>query len=37
MKAEGGFIKGIRLLGLTFSNFIKEEPIGKPVQLIIDF
>lgn len=32
----GGFSKGIRLLGLTVSNFIHDE-IGKPVQLVIEF
>ena len=32
----GGFSKGIRLLGLTVSNFKKEE-IVKPVQLVIEF
>ncbi len=33
---EGGFIKGIRLLGLTVSNFYVDE-IKRPVQLTIDF
>jgi len=37
IKAEGGFMKGIRLLGLTFSNFVKNETTDKPVQLVIDF
>lgn len=32
----GGFSKGIRLLGLTVSNF-KHEEIAKPVQLVIEF
>ena len=36
LKAEGGFIKGIRLLGLNVSNFLQEE-VKKPVQLTIDF
>lgn len=36
LKLEGGFIKGIRLLGLTVSNFIQKEN-SKPVQLTIDF
>lgn len=36
LKAEGGFIKGIRLLGLTVSNFMQEE-VKKPVQLVIEF
>ena len=36
LKAEGGFIKGIRLLGLTVSNFIQEE-VKKPLQLVIEF
>jgi DNA polymerase-4 len=36
MTAEGGFIKGIRLLGLTLSNFIQELS-NKPVQLTIKF
>lgn len=36
LKSSGGFNQGIRLLGLTVSNFIHDE--GKnPVQLIIDF
>ncbi|MDX1283556.1 MAG: DNA polymerase IV, partial [Draconibacterium sp.] len=37
MKAEGGFIKGIRLLGLTFSNFIHETANNKPIQLVLNF
>jgi DNA polymerase-4 len=32
----GGFSKGIRLLGLTVSNFIQDET-GTPVQLVIEF
>lgn len=36
MKAGGGFAKGVRLLGLTFSNFIGHEK-SVPVQLTIDF
>jgi len=36
LKKDGGFSKGIRLLGLTVSNFWHEE-ISKPVQLIIEF
>lgn len=36
LKAGGGFSKGIRLLGLTVSNFLREE-VSKPVQLAIDF
>lgn len=36
LKKGGGFSKGIRLLGLTVSNFIHDE-IGKPVQLVIEF
>jgi DNA polymerase-4 len=36
LNSEGGFIKGIRLLGLTVSNFLQEE-VRKPVQLTIDF
>jgi DNA polymerase-4 len=32
----GGFSKGIRLLGLTVSNFMHDE-IAKPVQLVIEF
>ncbi len=37
MKIEGGFIKGVRLLGLTLSNFTKQTEKKKPVQLIIEF
>jgi len=37
LTSEGGFIKGIRLLGLTLSNFIHEEPAKEAVQLVIDF
>lgn len=36
IKAEEGFIKGIRLLGLSVTNFQQEE-VKKPVQLTIDF
>jgi DNA polymerase-4 len=36
LKKGGGFSKGIRLLGLTVSNFIEEE-VKKPVQLVIEF
>ena len=36
LKSGGGFSKGIRLLGLTVSNFLQEE-IKKPVQLTIEF
>lgn len=36
LKSEGGFIKGIRLLGLTVSNFVQEE-VKKAVQLVIEF
>lgn len=36
LNAGGGFSKGIRLLGLTVSNFLQEE-VAKPVQLTIDF
>lgn len=35
--AETGFSRGIRLLGLTLSNFTYEENTGKPVQLVIEF
>lgn len=35
LKAEDPFVKGVRLLGLTISNF-KEEDAG-PVQLTLDF
>lgn len=37
MKVDGGFVKGIRLLGLTLSNFISHEEEMRPVQLIIEF
>ena len=37
LKAEGGFAKGIRLLGLTLSNFLHEEPARQAVQLLIEF
>ena len=41
MTKEGGFLKGVRLLGLTVSNFRAEEAekeeAAKPVQLVIDF
>ncbi len=38
MKLEGGFIKGIRLLGLTLSNFIHDEDEkNEAVQLVIEF
>ncbi len=36
LKTGGGFSKGIRLLGLTVSNFKKEE-VDQPVQLTIEF
>jgi len=36
LKSGGGFSKGIRLLGLTVSNFKKEEAY-QPVQLTIEF
>jgi DNA polymerase-4 len=36
LKKGGGFSKGIRLLGLTVSNFLQEE-IKRPVQLVIEF
>jgi DNA polymerase-4 len=38
---DGEYKKGVRLLGLTVSNFYTEqteiEPVAKPVQLVIDF
>jgi len=34
---EGGFAKGIRLLGLTLSNFIQEVSRKEAVQLVIEF
>ncbi len=37
MNIEGGFTKGIRLLGLTLSNFINQKEEKKAVQLLIDF
>lgn len=37
MTIDGGFVKGIRLLGFTLSNFINESDEKKPVQLIINF
>ncbi|WP_319478801.1 DNA polymerase IV [uncultured Draconibacterium sp.] len=37
MRSEGGFIKGIRLLGLTLSNFLHEQEGEKGVQLVIEF
>lgn len=37
MKSEGGFVKGIRLLGLTLSNFLHEQEGEKGVQLVIEF
>ena len=41
MTKEGGFQKGVRLLGLTVSNFrageAEKEVVAKPVQLVIDF
>lgn len=36
LKSGDGFSKGIRLLGLTVSNFVQEEH-SRPVQLTIDF
>lgn len=36
LKSGGGFSKGIRLLGLTVSNF-QQEDIFKPFQLVIEF
>ena len=36
VKSEGGFIKGIRLLGLTFSNFFEENK-SVPQQLTLNF
>jgi DNA polymerase-4 len=36
LKKGGGFSKGIRLLGLTVSNFMQQET-RKPVQLVIEF
>ncbi|WP_321346188.1 DNA polymerase IV [uncultured Draconibacterium sp.] len=37
MKSEGGFVKGIRLLGLTLSNFLFKEDENDAVQLVIEF
>lgn len=37
LKTDDGFSKGIRLLGLTLSNFIHDEPVKRAVQLVIDF
>ena len=37
LKNEEGFSKGIRLLGLTLSNFISDEDKELAVQLIIEF
>ena len=37
MKSEGGFSKGIRLLGLTLSNFLHEQEGEMGVQLVIEF
>ncbi len=37
LKNEEGFSKGIRLLGLTLSNFLHEEARENVVQLIIEF
>ncbi len=37
MKSEGGFVKGIRLLGLTLSNFLHEQEGEIGVQLVIEF
>ncbi|HYQ57555.1 MAG TPA: DNA polymerase IV [Draconibacterium sp.] len=37
MKSEGGFVKGIRLLGLTLSNFLHEQEGETGVQLVIEF
>ncbi|WP_340110811.1 DNA polymerase IV [Maribellus mangrovi] len=37
LKTDYGFTKGIRLLGLTLSNFIHDEPAKKAVQLVIEF
>lgn len=36
LKIGGGFSKGVRLMGLTVSNFKLDEETG-PVQLVIDF
>ncbi len=37
LHSDGGFSKGIRLLGLTLSNFQHEEIVRDAVQLIIEF
>ncbi|MDX8341047.1 DNA polymerase IV [Draconibacterium sp. IB214405] len=37
IKLEGGFVKGIRLLGLTLSNFLHEQEGEIGVQLVIEF
>ena len=37
MSSEGGFIKGIRLLGLTLSNFLSDNEENDAVQLVIAF
>ena len=37
LNKDEGFSRGIRLLGLTLSNFTREENSGKPVQLVIEF
>lgn len=37
LKTDGGFSKGIRLLGLTLSNFIDESDKEVAVQLVIEF
>ena len=37
LHSDGGFSKGIRLLGLTLSNFQYEEIVRDAVQLIIEF
>ncbi len=37
LKSDGEFAKGIRLLGLTLSNFLHEEQEAKAVQLVIEF
>ena len=37
LNKDEGFSKGIRLLGLTLSNFIQDEIVSKPVQLVIEF
>ena len=37
LNKDAGFAKGIRLLGLTVSNFQVEKPITGPVQIVIEF